>query len=112
MNERILLLASRIKDNWTLCSFAGMVEKEVMIAQTIHAAVRNLEEHGEAFSIRGGGVFSSSGFGLVDNNRAYRELLADGLFREEARTIDGTSVTVIFPTKELLSRLEDFLDKE
>ena len=111
MDNKIKSLAARIKDNWTLCSFAGMLEKEVMIAQTVHAAAYNLDEHGEAFSIRGDNVFARGNGGLVDNNRAYRELVTDGSFREEKRMIDGKEATVIFLSESLINRLESFLGK-
>ena len=66
---RIKALASRIKDNWTLCEFMGRCEREYMVAETIHAAAINLDSKGDAFSYRGGGVFSSSPH--ADNGSAY-----------------------------------------
>lgn len=98
-------LAPMIKN---LCGFYGKHEADVMVAQTIHAAAINLEEHGEPFSFRGDGVFKSSGAGLVNNGSAYHRLMNDGMFIEEKR---GEKV-VIFPTVALVARLDSFFKKK
>jgi hypothetical protein len=108
----VLALAGKIKDNWSLCNFLGMSEKEYMVAETIHAARINLRDHGEPFSIRGDGVFSRSAGGLINNGGAYRALLADGYFIEEERTLDAKRHTVIFPTRKLLDALKTFFDRK
>lgn len=101
---RLRRLAGRIEDNWSLCEFAGKAEREYMVAETIHAAVRNLDAHGEPFSFRGDGVFAVHGNGLVDNAGSYRWLLDAGYFEEAQR--QGRAV--IFPTARLLDALERF----
>ncbi len=54
--------------NWSLCQFMGVTEREVLVAQTVHASVNNLDgKPKEAYSIRGNGVFSRGRNGLVDN---------------------------------------------
>lgn len=99
-------LAGRIKDNWSLCQlFEGTrraSEAEMMVAQTIHAAIVNQKKHGEPFSFRGDGVFGGGGGGLVDNATAYGMLLDRAYFVEETRG----DKTVIFITQKLL----DFID--
>lgn len=106
--DDISRLAALIKDNWSLCEFLGNSEAEYMVAETIHAAKINLEQHGEPFSIRGAGVFACTGGGLFDNGSAYHRLLDEGLFVEDQREIDGQNVTVIFPTQKLIEKLDAF----
>ncbi len=103
-------LKDKIKSNWTLCNlFDGTgraSEKEMMVAQTIHAAVTNLDgKPGEPFSIRGDGCFATHGNGLVDNATAYGYLCSREYFEEE----DRKNKVVIFPTRKLLDKLIDFL---
>jgi hypothetical protein len=87
----------------------GVTEREVLVGQTIVASVHNLDARGEAYSIRGAGVFSVVGGGLFDNYSAYCYLLKNGYFEEDDR---GGRV-VIFPTRKLLDALLRFfsLDK-
>lgn len=109
--DDIQRLASRIKDNWTLCKlFDGTkraAEAEMMVAQTVHACVANHAKQGEAFSFRGDGVFSSGGNGLVDNGTAYGMLVGRGYFTEGDR---GGKV-VIFVTQKLVDYLDGFFAK-
>jgi hypothetical protein len=93
-----------IKDNWSLCDFLGACEREYLVAETICAAVKNLETYGEPFSFRGAGVFTSGGNGLIDNGSAYRWLLDNDYFSEA----DCAGDVVIFPTAKLLTALEAF----
>jgi len=104
----VLRLKSLVKDNWSLCNFYGKSEAEMMIAQTIHAAVINFKDHGEPFSFRGHGVFTSHGNGLFNNRQAYASLIKDGMFVEEVR---GEQV-VIFPTQALINKLDEFFAKK
>lgn len=109
LKSDVLELAELIKDNWSLCEFLGKSEKEFMVAETIHASRINLRAHGEPFSIRSNGVFSVSGGGLFDNAGSYRQLLNDGLFREEERDLtERGRVVVIFPTRLLIEKLKQF----
>lgn len=77
-----------------------------MVAETIHAAVINFNQHGEPFSFKG--RIQDSGNGLIENSTSYAALLRDGLFREETRKIDGRTRTVIFPTPLLIEKLKQF----
>ena len=94
--EDIKLMAGKIKHSGHLCNFTGKCESEVMVAQTIHAAVNNYEEHGEAFSVK------DINKGHNDNYSAYRELVEDQLFIEEKRH----RKTVIFPSQLLIDKLK------
>jgi hypothetical protein len=52
MIERILPLAEKVKDNWSLCEFFADMgnrasEKEYMVAETIHACKINYAQHTE-----------------------------------------------------------------
>lgn len=103
--DRIRRLAAQITKGWELCdSWLQNSESELMICQTLSAAVINLEKRGEPYSIRGVGVFSCGQ--CVDNDRAYRRLVSEGYFTEEERTIDGIAATVIFMTPKLLDAVE------
>ena len=102
--ERVRRAAARIKDNWSLCDFLGKAEKEMLVATTIHACVRNFDEHGEVFSFRGNSLDQDSGAGLVENRSSYRALLDDGYLVETVR--EGRAV--IKPTVKLLEKLERF----
>lgn len=106
--QSIKRIALKVKDNWSLCNFANNCEQEVMVAQTLHAAIINHDKLGEAFSFRGNGVFSTSGNGLVDNKTAYGKLLQKDFFREEERVIEGEKKVVIFPTVTLIQALDDY----
>jgi len=121
MQERLDALCKKIPDNWALCNFLGNCEVEVMVAQTLHACQINLKERGEAFSFRGGGVFSTGGGGLVDNGKAYQRLLDEGYFEErrrkatdvnppdDTRVDEHGQVVVIVMTEMLLLKLEWFV---
>ena len=100
--------ADQIKDNWSLCNFWGNCEAEVMIAQTIHACVLNHAEHGEAFSFKGGNVNSIHNGGLVNNHRAYHQLIDQGMFIED----EFKSRTVIRPTHSLIQRLDEYFSRK
>lgn len=109
-HDRILALAERIKDNWTLCQFmkgtGRATEKEVMIAQTIHACRINLQKHEQAFSFDKCDRGCHQG-GLVDNGTAYSYLFDNGYF--EHGTFDEKPT--IIPTEKLLVALEAFLGR-
>ena len=87
-------LATRIKDDWTLCQlFEGTrraKEAEYMVATTVHACNINLREHGEAFSWVDPSVHSWSGGGLADNATAFEMLLKKGYLIEDER--DGKPI--------------------
>lgn len=95
---------TNIRDGFSLCDFMGVSEREALVVQTIVAAVNNLDTHGEPYSIRGKGVFTTHGGGLIDNRSAYGYLVDVGYFEEENR---GENV-VIFPTRKLLDALLRF----
>lgn len=96
-------LKARIKDNWTLCNFAGKAEVEYMVATTIHAAASNLAAHGDPFSRKDPSVTRDGPH--ADNSASYARLLRRGWLVEVAR--DGE--TVIYPTRRLLDALLAFL---
>ena len=113
-------------DPWALCSFMEgyrrASEMEYMITETLHAAKKNVKDHGEPFSFRGAGVFTFSGGGLADNGTAYGQLLDQGFFMEEIRPASSfqkipkdikpdskDAVTVIFLTEKLVRKLRNFL---
>lgn len=111
--EQIKSLASKIRDNWSLCEFMAnegprASEKEYIIAETIHACVINHAEHGEAFSKRGANLDNCHGNGLADNRTAYGTLLRDGWLVEQTREGVGR---VIVPTDKLIKALEVFFTK-
>jgi hypothetical protein len=111
MIERILPLAEKVKDNWSLCEFFADMgnrasEKEYMVAETIHACKINYAQHGECFSFKG--KLQNGGNGLVDNTTAYGWLVSNNYFAEEKHN----QRTVIIPTPKLLDRLEWFFSKE
>ena len=105
-------LIKKIPNDWALCQlFEGTrraAEAEMMVAQTIHACGLNLKEHGEAFSWRGDGVFSSGHGGLVDNGTAYGMLVDREYFVEEER--DGK--TIIRMTQRLIHLLDGHFAKK
>ena len=107
-HEDIERLAERVKGHMPLCQlFEGTpnaCEAETMVAQTLRACAVNLATHGEAYSIRGDGVFSRSGGGLVDNASAYQRLLDMGYFRED--TQDGKPA--IFVKQALVNLLDGY----
>ena len=92
-----------IKHSGSLCSLTGKYESEVMIGQTVHAAVNNFEEHGEAFSIK------DIAKGHIDNYsayKAYKWLIDNEYFLEEQKD----DKTVIFPTQRLMHKLADYFN--
>jgi hypothetical protein len=110
--EQIERLLPQIPDNWALCELfrdhRRASEAEMMVAQTIHAAKLNFDEHGKPFSFRGDGVFGRGGGGLVDNGTAYSWLVGEGWFEED--THDGKPV--IYMTEKLIERLDAHCAKE
>lgn len=98
--EDIKRLAKKIKDSFSLCNFMGKTEREVLVAQTIHAAVINHKAHGKPFSfnkIR----YSSR---MCDNFSAYDWLIERKYFMEDKRQ----GQKVIFPTQALIDKLNVF----
>ena len=104
--------------------FAGSVfqnyESEVIVIQTLHAAGKCLEAHGEAFSFRCDSLLDGRGLDGVDNKSAYLNLVSEGYFLEQKRKPgdvkgklpadldkDGDGfVTLIFMTDRLIMVLE------
>jgi hypothetical protein len=84
---------------WSFFDVPQAFEKELMVAQTISAAVINYDQHGEPFSIKGN-VNSS-----MANSESYHWLCGQGYFQEAKRMVDGKSQSVIFPTDKLLKKL-------
>jgi hypothetical protein len=93
-----------------LCNFMRKCEREVMVSQTIRASVHNLESVGHPCSVRGKGVFSYGGNGLVDNRSAYGWLLSEGYFVEGPKPDEITAEgdTVIYATPKLLDALDAY----
>jgi len=88
-----------------LCGFMEVCEREVMVAQTITAAGVNLRDHGEPFSIRGGGVMTGRAVCGTNNRAGYEYLIDNGYFVEQEREVAGKKCVVIFPTRKLLDKL-------
>lgn len=106
--DRLKTVRLHIKDNWSLCDFMGKCEREDLVAQTVCAAVLNVERLGEAFSWKGNNLDRDDPSGLCDSGTAYRWLVDCGYFEEATR--DGKPV--IFPTGRLVARLEGFFAKK
>lgn len=110
--EDIQQLKKWIKDNWALCQlFEGTYaacEAEIMVAQTVHAAVANYKEFGEAFSWKGKGVERPRDRAGTDNATAYQMLLKRGYFIEQER--DERTIIVI--TQKLVDLLDKFFSKK
>lgn len=104
--EDVNRLAEIIADNWSLCElFAhkrNACEGEYMVAETIHAAAINAKAHGKPFSLKGNGVHSCGGGGLVNNGAAYGWLIEDGYFVES----EHEGRPVIYPTRKLVLHLD------
>ena len=101
-------VAKKIKGDWSLCEFMGNCEKEVMVGQTIRAAIINLEKRGECFSIRGDNCLLGRQRCGTDNASAYNYLIDNGYFEEAERIVDEKKIVVIFPTRKLLDKLKVF----
>ena len=103
---RVLALADKIRDHWTLCNLCeGLgraAEMETMIAQTMHVCRKNMKADKGCFSVRGDGVFSSGG--CVDNAGAYNNLIIKEFIVEE----EVGDVARIYPTLKLIAFLEEF----
>lgn len=109
----VLQFAELIKDNFSLCEFLGKTERDILVAQTIHACRTNLDEYGEAFSYKV--PLSNSPHARYASS--YQWCLANVLFREEKRNPlivdlpvgvvrhDDGQVVVIIPTETLFRRL-------
>ena len=109
-NERILAIAARIKDNWTLCSLCenmgdAACEKEVMIAQTMKACEVNHEQRGDCFSFDECDRGFHNG-GIVDNGTAYSYLFDEGYFIEG----EFEDKPTIVPSIKLCELLESHLN--
>lgn len=99
--EDIKEMAEKIKHSGSLCNFTGKCESEVMVGQTIHAAVNDFEEHGEAFSVK------DLERSTYDTVRAYDELIKKQLFIEEERD----DKALIFPTQLLIDKLKVYFQE-
>ena len=111
-------IVKRIKDNFSLCEFAGKTETEYMVAETVHAACLNFKDHGQPFSFKGEEVRSVGGG--MDNDTGYQICLDRGWFYEEPLDpalgilvpkktwMEDGKVIVIFPTRKLLDDLNVF----
>ena len=91
---------------WNFFDVPQAFEKELMVAQTICAAVINHDQHGEPFSIKGN-VNSS-----MANSQSYHWLCEQGYFEEVKRMVDGKSTVVILPTDKLIEKLKAYFAKE
>jgi len=89
-----------IKDSFSLCHFLGKTEKEVLVAQTIHACKLNYEQGRGCFSFLG----DLHDGPHAENTQSYQQLKDDGLFIEG--TYDGKPV--IFPSLALILKLDAF----
>ena len=98
--DDIKQLAKKIKDSFSLCDFMGKCEREVLVAQTIHAAVINYKNHGEPFSFNE----IKGATHLCDNFTAFDWLVEKEYFIEDKRK----GRIVIFPTQLLIDKLKIF----
>lgn len=102
-------LKESIPDNWALCGlFKGTgaaCEAEMMVAQTLHAAVANQREEGKPFSYKGPGVERTMQKCGTDNYTAYHMLLDEGYFVED----EHRGIPAIFMTQKLVDRLDGHL---
>lgn len=103
MIDRLRVLKAKICDPFALCDFMGNHEREVLVAQTIHAAVNNFEQHGAAFSFVGANARVDHDYG-PKNGEAYDRLVGNSYFEEGA--FDGRPT--IIPTEKLVLKLEGF----
>lgn len=98
--EAIRPVAARITSDMALCgSWLRKAEKEVMVCQTLAAAVVRCDLGKEAASIKAIG-------GNSQNEQPYRELVADGYFVEA----EGDGETLIYPTTKLVEAVVRHLD--
>lgn len=102
MIDRIKALVEKVKDGWALAGLFGKCEKEMIIATTLHACVKNDAEHGECFSFKGDNLSIEAPHRLVENASSYAQLLTEGYLTEKPRD----SQAVIVPTEKLLDYLE------
>lgn len=119
LTDNVQFFAPFIEDHRSLCELLGKTERELLIAQTIHACLINLKERDEAFSfkvaLRDGPHF--------ENLASYKWLIDNGLIREELRHAtmvnaprdvprnEEGDVTVIIPTEELFRMLSRHFGK-
>lgn len=124
---RLSDICARVPDNWALCELGRSLnmtknafEAEMLIAQTIHAAMLNRETNGVPYSFRAGPIMDDWS-GLNNSGTAYGFLLNNGFFVEEQLDLsevkkppknviadrDG-KYTVIYITNKLLIELETF----
>lgn len=100
--EAIRPVAARITSDMALCgSWLRKTEKEVMICQTLRAAVVRSDAGKEAASIK---AIS----GNWQNVTPYRELVADGYFVEA----EADGETLIYPTTKLVEAVVRHLDEK
>lgn len=109
--------------------FAGKTEKEVLIAQTIWAAAKNIGLQGSALSFLGKNARSCQGGGLIDNGGSLNALIKEGMFRLAVLpttafkslpspveslelSVTDQGYEVLYPTAKLLAAVEAFLDKD
>ena len=97
-------LVKKIKDDFSLCGFRQHHEGNILVAQTMHAAVLNHKKRGEPFSFNEIKVSTR----LCDNFAAFDSLVEDGFFTTGKRE----KRPVIFPTQKLIEALDNYFDKE
>jgi len=116
-DQKILAMADRIEDNFTLCDFAGVSEAEVIVQQMLHSCRFHLKALGRAVTFKGRGLGRVTGGGLRDNPAGLRIVIDRGWAREtswdieteeDCYRVDGCPV-VLIPTEKLLADLEAFL---
>jgi hypothetical protein len=98
--EDIKKLAKLIKCNFSLCEFMGQTEKEVLVAQTIHACVKNYKKYNKIFSFLGNLKESA----MFQNSSAYKWLVENDYFKEGVYE----NKKVIYPTQKLIHELNNF----
>jgi hypothetical protein len=117
LEHRVRFFAELIKDSFSLCNFLGKTEREVLVAQTIHACVMNLDIRGKAFSFKA--ILLDGPH--AENIASYQWCVNEGLFREELLSIidppeetamgdDGRPIGII-PTLKLFAKLAGHFGK-
>lgn len=78
MNDLLKIVAENVESNWDLCGSKWQnCECEVIVAQTIHACVTNLEKCGEAFSWLNENATRGRANCGTNNGAALNRLIAD-----------------------------------
>ena len=122
--KRLLKVAKSIEDHWILCEFAEKTEAEVIVWQTVQAAVINLEKQGLACSFAAPGLYSGRQMCGTDNHAGFfickerkwfdvQRVAASSVKVPDNVKADGNgNVELLWPTVQLLDDLDEHLKKQ